>query len=84
MDILREEMDSSSKVREWQMLPHMVHQVSKCAVCQGAQRLMCGPTLSQQHILIKESLHVWNKFCNVKKKKKKMKLSTVFLQCAAT
>lgn len=53
MDVFCKEMNSTSKVREWQVLPHMVHQVSKCAVCQRAQRFMCGPTLSEQHILIK-------------------------------
>lgn len=68
MDIFCEKMNSTSKVREWQVLPHMVHQVSKCAVCQRAQRFMCGPTLSQQNILIKQPLHVGNKLCNVTKK----------------
>jgi hypothetical protein len=64
MNVLSEEMHGASKIRERQVLPYVVNQVSKSAVCQGAQGLMCGPTLSQQHILIKQSLHVWNKLCN--------------------
>jgi hypothetical protein len=63
MNVLREEMHSTSKIREWQVLPYMVNQVSERAVCQGTQGLMRGPTLSQQHILIKQSLHIWNKLC---------------------
>lgn len=68
MNVLREEMHSASKIREWQVLPYVVNQVSKSAVCQGTQGLMRGPTLSQEHILIKQSLHVRNKLCNETKK----------------
>jgi hypothetical protein len=64
MDVLREQMNSTSKVTKWKVLPHMMHQISKSAVCQRTQGFMCGPTLSQEHILIKQPLHVGNKLCN--------------------
>jgi hypothetical protein len=36
MNILREEMHGTSEIGEWQVLPHVVNEVSERAVCQGA------------------------------------------------
>jgi hypothetical protein len=77
MHILGEEMNCASKVTEWQVLPHVMHQICKRAVCQRAQGLMCGPTLSQEHILVKQPLHVRNKLCNTTHKSRKVRTATV-------
>ena len=61
VDILAGELHGPVEVSKWQLLSHVVDEVSKCGVGQRPQSFVSCPAFTQQNVLIKQFLHQRNK-----------------------